>query len=218
MVGRLTLAPTNCTVILLRHVILLRMKLHASANSIPVPSRLLALVSCIVFLLLTGLNTRSEDSFAATQGEIYYTQFSLFHEKNAWVTTDYRKGILVPINTPVTFLKAGGEAIIVRLPDGSPLKIVNIEEYSGEKIAGLFNHMLGKTPVELSPFTTTEKENILAGTVALGMSKAAVIKALGYPPKHKTPSLDGNQWRYWKNRYGTMLVTFADGRVSDIKK
>jgi len=194
------------------------MKLHAFANIILAPSRIILLFCCLTVLLLTGSNMRGEETLAATNGEIYYTQFSLFYEKNAWVTTDYRKGILVPINTSVTFLKAGGEAINLRLPDGSPLKIINIEKYSGEKTAGLFNQLLGKNLVELSPFTTTEKENILAGTVALGMSKAAVIKALGYPPKHKTPSLDANQWRYWKNRYGTMLVTFADGRVSGIQK
>ncbi len=57
----------------------------------------------------------------------------------------------------------------------------------------------------------------MAGTVNIGMSKDAVIKALGYPPEHKTPNLEGNEWRYWKNRYGTMLVSFTDGKVSGMK-
>lgn len=156
--------------------------------------------------------------FAATKGETYYTQFSLFHLKYVWLTTNYRKGVLVPVNTQVTFLKASSNEIDVEALDGRTLKIVNIERYSGVNIDGIFNRTFGKEKVDLAKFSTAEKENIMAGTVNIGMSKDAVIKALGYPPEHKTPNLEGNEWRYWKNRYGTMLVSFTDGKVSGIKK
>jgi hypothetical protein len=48
------------------------------------------------------------------------------------------------------------------------------------------------------------------------MRKSAVIVALGYPPKHKTPSLEANQWRYWSSRFGSFLVHFQDDKVSQI--
>jgi len=180
-----------------------------------------AAVSCFAVLLLAGWNARSANGIAATKGETYYTQFSLFHEKRAWPITNYRKGLLVSVNTQVTFLKASSKEIVVKLPDGGTLKIVNIERYSGENIEGVFNCIFGKEKVDLAKFSIAEKENIMAGTVDVGMSKDAVVKALGYPPKHNwTPNLEGegNEWRYWKNRYGTMLVSFTDGKVSDIKK
>jgi hypothetical protein len=49
------------------------------------------------------------------------------------------------------------------------------------------------------------------------MTKQDVIASVGYPPAHKTPSLDGNEWRYWENRFGTILVTFKDGKVAATK-
>jgi hypothetical protein len=178
----------------------------------------LAVVSYLAALLLAGWNAWSADGIAAIKGETYYTQFSLFHLKNVWLTTNYRKGVLVPVNTQVTFLKASSKEITVKLLDGGTLKIVNVERYSGVNVEGVFNRTFEKEKVDLAKFSTAEKEDIMAGTVSVGMSKDAVIKALGYPPEHKTPNLEGNKWRYWKNRYGTMLVSFTDGKVSDIKK
>ena len=40
--------------------------------------------------------------------------------------------------------------------------------------------------------------------------------AIGYPPEHATPSLDSDVWTYWKNRFGKLKVTFANGKVSEI--
>ncbi len=84
--------------------------------------RVLAANSCFAALLLAGWNAWSRPvptevfRFAATKGETYYTQFSLFHLKYVWLTTNYRKGVLVPVNTQVTFLKASSNEIDVESP------------------------------------------------------------------------------------------------------
>ena len=62
-----------------------------------------------------------------------------------------------------------------------------------------------------------ERENINAGTVKNGMSKAAVVVARGYPPAIETPSLKRNQWKYWRNRWDTIVVTFNNDRVVNVK-
>ncbi|MGH7953164.1 MAG: hypothetical protein ACREFE_14785 [Limisphaerales bacterium] len=157
-------------------------------------------------------------AISAVKGEMFYTKFSLFYEKNVYRTTNYRKGTLVPINTEVTFVKANKKEIDVKLPDGVTLRIVNIEPYSGEDISGIFNRALDKTAVDLSGFSAMEKTNIEAGTVAAGMSKKAVIAALGYPPKHKTPNLTGDAWRYWQNRFNTFIVHFENDKVTGIQQ
>ena len=77
--------------------------------------------------------------------------------------------------------------------------------------------MFAEEETELSNFTESERRNILNGTVALDMSREAVVLALGYPPKHKTPSLDYNQWRYWRSRYSTYIVYFKDNQVIKVK-
>jgi hypothetical protein len=54
-------------------------------------------------ILLSAL--ASDSSLAslreAKSGETYYTQFSLYHDKHVHETTNYRRTVLVPINTPV---------------------------------------------------------------------------------------------------------------------
>lgn len=154
----------------------------------------------------------------ANKGETLYTQFSLFYEGKAHLTTNYRRGILVPVNTEVTFVKASSGEIHVKLPDGVVLRLENVRKYSGENIVGIFNRTLGKAKVNLEKFSPKERESILVGHVETGMSKDAVIRAIGYPPKHQTPSLEISQWRYWRSRYATFIVHFKDGNVSSIKK
>jgi hypothetical protein len=153
----------------------------------------------------------------AVKDDKLYTQFSLFYEDNVHRTTNYRKGVFVPINTEIIFVKANKKEIDVIIPDDTKLKIENVEKYSGENINGIFNRTFGKTPVALSRFSAQEKSNIETGTVEPGMSKDAVIAALGYPPKHQTPTLKGNQWRYWRNLFVTFVVHFENDKVTRIE-
>jgi hypothetical protein len=155
---------------------------------------------------------------SAVKGDKLYTRFSLFYEDKVHRTTNYRIGTFVPINTEVTFVKATKGEILVTLPDGTALTIENVEKYSGEKIPGIFSRTFAKSPEDLSRFTAREKNSIEAGEVEPGMSKDAVIASLGYPPKHQTPTLKGNQWRYWRNRFATFVVHFDDDKVSSIER
>ena len=147
-----------------------------------------------------------------------YVQFGLMYERNNHRTTNYRKGILVPVNTEVALVKKTKKTIVVALPGGNDLTIENIEPYSGETIDGIFARTFSTNKVDLSPFSDVEKKGITAGEVRVGMSKRAVVVAIGYPPKHKTPSLDSNQWRYWRNRFATFVVHFEDDKVSSIQE
>lgn len=62
-----------------------------------------------------------------------------------------------------------------------------------------------------------DKEGVSAGKVLPGMTKDAVMIALGYPATHRTPQLSANQWVYWRNRFTTRTVTFDNnGIVTDI--
>jgi predicted nucleotidyltransferase component of viral defense system len=175
--------------------------------------------ACGIFLAPSQpLIAADTNTISAVKGDKLYTQFSLFYEKNVHRTTDYRTGTFVPINTEVTFIKANKNEIDVTLPDGTDLRIVNVEKYSGEKIVGILNRTLGKKAVDLSRFTKEEITSIQAGEVENGMSKDAVIASLGYPPKHETPTLNGNQWRYWRTIFTTFVVHFEDGKVVSIEQ
>jgi hypothetical protein len=63
-----------------------------------------------------------------------------------------------------------------------------------------------------------DREGVERGVVMPGMTKRGVLFALGPPPRHVTPDLDSTRWRYWKNRFDTMIVVFdARGVVAAIE-
>jgi hypothetical protein len=176
--------------------------------------------SLLTILIFASLICTAEPKGIAAstpKGQTLYTQFSLFYEGYCHVTTNYRKGILVPVNTEVKFVRVGGGSIIVALPDGHNLEIRNIEAYSGENIDGIFTRTFATKPVDLLQFTEEEKKSIIAGEVQSGMRKSAVIIALGFPPKHKTPNLQLDQWQYWHNRFATFVVHFEKDQVTQIE-
>lgn len=83
-------------------------------------------------------------------------------------------------------------------------------------MSGIFKRTFASTKVSLEQFTELERKAIRAGEVKAGMSKAAVIVAIGYPPKHRTASLESDSWRYWQNRFNTFVVVFKDEKVDAI--
>jgi hypothetical protein len=168
--------------------------------------------------MLFAIATGAAQKALAAKGEKFYTKFSLFYEKDHHITTNYRKGTLVPVNTEVEFVKATKKRITVKIPSYNvTIDFENEEDYSGQKIEGIFERTFARQPVDLVSFSEEERLSIKKGKVKEGMSKEAVIKAMGYPPHHKTPTLEMDQWRYWKNRFDTMLVHFASGKVSSIE-
>ena len=154
---------------------------------------------------------------SAQKGAKLFTQFSLFEEDGVHRTTNYRKGILIPVNTLFTLVEIDDEEIVLKSANGKELVLVNVEPFSGEAVAGIYERTLGVRPLDLSAFTDAERKAIAYGAVEVGMSKEAVVVALGYPPKHRTPSLTDNQWRYWQNRFNTFLVIFEANKVKLIR-
>ena len=69
----------------------------------------------------------------------------------------------------------------------------------------------------LRKLNAIDKEGLQAGKVFKGMTRDGVILAIGHPPVHKTPSLDGKRWKYWSSRFNTFDVIFDDsGKVKSI--
>lgn len=151
-------------------------------------------------------------------GNIYYTQVSLQYEKGRHLTTNYRKGTIVPINTQVQLQEITGSDIKLEiLPEHTPLRIENVEKHTGDSTPAAFAKLFGKSKVALSVFSGVERENILAGRVAIGMRKKAVIAAIGYPPITETTSLAINEWTYWSSRFNRFIVKFQNDKVVQIQ-
>ncbi len=153
----------------------------------------------------------------AKRGDIFFTKHSLSHEYGKHSTVNYRRGKFLPVNTPVTFIRYTANSIYIRLPDDETICIYNVTAYSGENLNGIFKRTLSTSKIDLNEFTQEEQKAIKFGEVRIGMSKQAVLVAVGYPPKHKTVSLESNHWRYWRHRYGTFVVEFENDSVVNIR-
>jgi hypothetical protein len=181
----------------------------------------LAAAGALGALLATGcLESPPKAAAPEVAAQTYYTQFTLQSENGVHRTTNYRIGTVLPINTPVKVVAMGGNTIrVVIQPSGPELSIVNVIEYSGEDLQGIFDRTLKPTPVDLSRYTPEQLHTIQAGDryKVLGMDRQGVIHALGYPPKHHTPSLNLNTWKYWYNRVNTFAVEFVNDHVDRLR-
>lgn len=179
---------------------------------------ILPLLGLAVLLIGCQKDLKSNQPAASQQpAQIYYTQFSLFQEKDNYRTTNYRKGTLIPINTAVTLQSMGSDEAELRLVDsGRPLTIEYVSKFTRDDMQTAFNKIVGPNKVDLSRFSAEEKTAILAGQVKQGMSKKAVLAAIGYPPQHETPSLDGDKWTYWANLFNRFIVHFKNDKVDSI--
>ena len=148
----------------------------------------------------------------------YYTLHSFWHEKNRHLTTNYLRGAFVPVNTKVKILSLDEREIIINLvKTDQQIKIENVFKYSQATTEQIFKRMFSKKKTKLGKISKKTLKNIKWGTPMAGMTKKQVLITLGYPPGHQTPSTEMDQWRYWKNRFKTMLLYFENGKLSHIK-
>jgi hypothetical protein len=146
----------------------------------------------------------------------YFTRFSLHEEGGTYVTTNYARGSLVPINTPVHVDVISHRKIILkRLDNGEKLTIENVEKYSHKTMPEFASLLLSsvKTPVDrLAPPLVVAIES---GAMRKGMTKEQVLMTRGYPPAHETPSTDDDRWKFWSSRFVTQTIAFTNGRLTE---
>ncbi len=89
--------------------------------------------------------------------------------------------------------------------------------HPGKTIEDYKNYMFTtKTFEELTAGMSEDEINAIKnGIVINGMSKKAVLVNYGYPPEHRTSSLDRDRWIYWRNKMQSFAVCFDEnGRTT----
>jgi len=127
-------------------------------------------------------------------------------------STNYQVGTLIPVNAKVQ-MKSVNAKQIVFLYKNQEIALRNIAKYSGVGINEIATRYFSMNKVNLNKFTAKEQKAIRSAQLVPGMSKDAVIVSLGTPPAHVTPTLDMDQWKFWKNRWSTFLVNFEKGKT-----
>jgi len=173
----------------------------------------------ITFSLISCKKTLIQEDLPShiVVGNSYYTQVDMKYEKAYFLTTNYRRGTSIPVNTKVQVLGISSKVIELQVDSFTkPFLIKNAQKHTGDDIYQTFDKLLSTKKLNLRNYNSLERKYIKSGTVAKGMRKKAVIAAIGYPPMTKTMSLDVNGWVYWSGRYNTFRVKFKNGKVSSI--
>ena len=156
---------------------------------------------------------------ALADGE-FYTQVNLWSENPKPIqSTNYHVGEQIPLGSRVTLVSANAKDITFKW-NGRDFTIRIEIRHTKVGLEAVKDRTFGKTtPLESEAFKALTEEQQTAvkkGRVAVGMAKATVLMAYGYPPEHETPTTESNFWKYWRNRFITQSVTFDDGKVSAV--
>jgi serine/threonine-protein kinase len=150
-------------------------------------------------------------------GNERYTMVNLHPDGSKLSTVNYQRGSLIPLCTKVRVDDQSGKAMrFTTLDDGHEYVYVHhgSNRDFGENLAKVFGTTCARD--RANGLSALDRQGIREGKALIGMSKDGVILAIGYPPEHKTPSLDGDAWRYWTSRFGQMVVNFQNGHVVSI--
>jgi len=148
-----------------------------------------------------------------------FTACNLWYEKpDRLYSTGYQKGALLPAGTEVKDVsKSSRKLDFTDAKSGTRYSIEFIAKHNpGVTPEAWADRVLtSKSFSELTKgMTADEIKSIKVGQAKVGMSKKAVLVSLGYPPEIGTPSTDSDAWKYWRDRFRTYYVKFANGKVS----
>ena len=167
---------------------------------------------------------RAKEKKYSVVGKEYYTMANIWYEHPKKIlSTNFHRGNMIPVGTKVVINRLRGVKIKFTVVETEgTFTYFHAKKHSKIKLRELFERYFSKEdPMRpgghFEKFTEKEKENIMDGTLANGMSKEAVLMTYGYPPTHRTPSLATDVWTYWKGRAGRFLVVFKDDQINDIQ-
>lgn len=186
--------------------------------------KLLITITFCVFVLV---------SFAAAGAA--ETKKKLYTASNIWVhkymkCINYKVGTFIPAGTEVSKAQLGSDTscsifIYFKLAgSGESYKICyNPAWHRGIRSKDYKNYLFtNKTFDELvEDLSVKDIDAIKQGKIVVGMSKKAVLISYGRPPEHRTPSLEGNVWKYWMSKRKHKKICFYNDltiRCSDMDK
>jgi len=144
------------------------------------------------------------EPFTIQERRIYYTRVNFWYEFDTHLTTNYARGQLVPINSRVELRPLFDTSRIRRKPRILELRvrlvdfetfisIKNIESYSGTSMYGIVYRMFSPKPLNLDVFDEEMQAPIKTAQLREGMTRYQALLARGYPPAHRTPTLESDR-------------------------
>ncbi|MGF1764655.1 hypothetical protein [Aliivibrio kagoshimensis] len=136
-------------------------------------------------------------------------------QRSKLYSVNYQQNGLIPLCSEVEMVELQSKRLTFKVK--STERQYTLDKHSSSPDFGKYLAQYFGTSCDKNTITTMSKidqAGIKEGVVKSGMTKQGVILAIGYPPEHRTPSLESDEWVYWRNRFGTTLIKFTDGVVT----
>ena len=168
-------------------------------------------------ILLAGLLAcLSLPSIAEISKGKYQTLANLHPDLNRALiyTANYQlQGGLIPMCSEVEVKKVKKKALVFVWQEREyTLKWEKHTKNAGKSLQDVAQLFFGEKcdADKVKKLSKVDREGIEAGVPMIGMSKQAVLYAMGRPPFHANYSTDAKIWTYWRNKFARTTVTFDD--------
>lgn len=145
-----------------------------------------------------------------TVGQQYFTRFNFWYERGRHSTTNYSRGKMLPINSKVTLTSIGAKKMVLTLESGDSVTLALAQKFSLRSLNEIASELLADQQIPIDRLGDDLSKAISQGSLRLGMTREQVLMTRGYPPRHKTPSLDIERWVYWSSRFVHRTLVFQD--------
>ena len=141
-----------------------------------------------------------------------------FHYDKDWISdANWGNLPMIPAGARIRVLDYGWNRASVEI-DGKPMRIGHDygrgEESLEKFVAKLVVKADPKAKIDRAPAKV--KAAIRESKVVPGMTREQVIMSVGYPPTHRTRSIEDSTWNYWASRAGRYEVHFKGNTVDKV--
>lgn len=187
--------------------------IHRVASIRRICSRTGAWTTALAVALGMSLSCSTMDAprFSSMRGPVYYTQVNIRYEDPERIpSTNYLRGERLPVGTPVRIIERGGRTIRFVDPSDREYSLLHVPRHTAGTLDQIFERMFSREDPwapggTLDRIASASVDHIEQGTVGGGMTRQAALMSYGYPPSHRTPSLEQDVWTYWIGRNRTQL-------------
>ena len=133
-----------------------------------------------------------------------------FHYDRDWISdANWRYLPMIPAGAKIKVLDYGMNRASVEI-DGKPMRIGQDYGRRQETLQQFIQKLVVKNDpkARIARYPERIRAAVKEGKVIPGMTREQVIIAVGYPPTHRTPSLDSPVWNLWASRTGRYEVHF----------
>lgn len=136
-----------------------------------------------------------------------YTCCNLHYDKDRISDANWRRAAMIPAGARIKVIEYGSNRANVEI-DGRPFVIVQDYGRREEPLQQFIQKLVvkGNPQAKIAKYPEKIRQAVRDGMVIPGMTREQVIISVGYPPTHRTQSLDSSVWNHWASRAGRYEV------------